>query len=64
MMLVISRSEGDALVVDNITVTVVEIGADDVLLQIDGPPGTDVQRGEEFLPPRLADIAEFISQQR
>lgn len=49
-MIVISRLEGEAIVVGHeFTVTVVGIEGDEVLLQIDGPAEGSAQRGEDLI---------------
>lgn len=48
-MIVISRQAGEAIVVGHdVTVTVVSVDGDEVLLQIEGPNGTSLERGEEL----------------
>lgn len=48
-MIVISRMEGESLVVDdNISVTVVQISGDTIILQIDAPEDADVDLGEDL----------------
>ena len=55
-MNVISRFEGESLIVDNaITVTVLEIDGDEVLLQIDGAEGVQIECLEGLFAPARAD---------
>lgn len=48
-MIIISRKENESIVIDDdVTVTVMEIHADEVRLGIDHPPDVSVHRGEAF----------------
>jgi carbon storage regulator CsrA len=47
MLLVVSRRAGDALVIGDVTVTVVDVGEDSARLEVDGPPELQIRPGEE-----------------
>ncbi|HEV7223055.1 MAG TPA: carbon storage regulator [Pirellulales bacterium] len=54
-MIVISRGEGQSVVVGNeITVTIVHVEGDEVVLQIDAPEGSQLACGEDLANYALA----------